>query len=161
MLEMQGVGFIMRKAIGVATVTIHLKHYKGDDGLWRIDAQNNGSGAKGNSEARVLDWKQRPHTDNIFGSVLGQTHFVTADKIKNDAFLKEGWLEGPEEAKGPNGESHIESHVINEERGWEVWQVWGFQLVNGERRHVRKVVCEKAGKRVQVKLVYDFNPYAA
>lgn len=36
-------------------------------------------------------------------------------------------------------------------------QVWGFELVNGERRHARRVAVAKDGKVELARLVYTFQ----
>jgi hypothetical protein len=40
-------------------------------------------------------------------------------------------------------------------------QVWGFQMVNGERRYVRNVVVKNATQKIETKLVYDYVPATA
>jgi len=154
-LNLQGVGWLARKAIGFATLTIHMKQYVGDDGVTRIDIIQTGSGGiKGTNEPRTLDWQQRAHSDNIFGNVMGQSRFVSINDI-SEPFLKEGWLEGPEEATA-TGETHVESLATNAEKGWTADQIWGFMMVDGKRRHCRKVLCKKGDKKVTVRLVYDY-----
>jgi hypothetical protein len=50
------------------------------------------------------------------------------------------------------------SVAINEANGWTATQVWGFQTVNGERRHCRNLLVVKEGKRVDLRFVYDYSP---
>lgn len=79
-----------------------------------------------------------------------------------DPFLKEGWLDDENEKKGPNGECVLETFVVNKEKGWSARQVWGFAMVDGVRRHVRRtVVVGKGDKTDRTKLVYDFVPKKA
>ena len=37
-------------------------------------------------------------------------------------------------------------------------KVWGFETINGERYHTRRVVCANNGEYVLAKLVYTFVP---
>lgn len=36
-------------------------------------------------------------------------------------------------------------------------QVWGFEMINGQRHHSRRVVVAKDGKYLLARLVYDYN----
>jgi hypothetical protein len=123
----------------------------------RIDIQTIATGGlKGTTEIRCLDWIGRPHTDWLFGTVTGQSKWIKAEEI-TDAYLKTGWEEGPTEATGPNGESHIMSYVESNDNGWTATQIWGFATFDGLRRHTRLIIVEKNGERVTVRLVYDYS----
>ncbi|KAI0008808.1 hypothetical protein F4779DRAFT_417164 [Xylariaceae sp. FL0662B] len=184
-LALQGVGWLTRKAIGAATVTLHVKQYEGLPGapststapVTHVDIEQTVTGGlKGNAEARCLDYEFREHSDWLFGHVRGQSRWagpadlaaLVADKRAggrlppagtNDAdAVTSDWLEGESEAGGPAGESHIWNYVESLDAGWTVVQVWGFQTIGGERRHVRSVVAAKDGKFVSIKLIYDWVP---
>jgi hypothetical protein len=79
---------------------------------------------------------------------------LTDDGI-DDSFLKDGWLEGAEE--GEDGKRHIESWVLNEERGWEAQQIWGFAILDEKRYYVRRVVVKKGEEVLKIRLVYDWQ----
>jgi hypothetical protein len=92
----------------------------------------------------------------LFGKVKGQTKWIHA-KDTEDAFLAKGWEEGEAEASGPDGETHLLSHVISLDRDWTASQIWGFQVIDDQRRYARNVVVStKAGKKAEIRLVYDF-----
>lgn len=78
-------------------------------------------------------------------------------EVDDDAFLREEWLEGEEENSGPNGERHIQSYAVNEERGWTADQVWGFAIIDGKRYHTRRVVIRKGSEVLKVRLVYNWQ----
>jgi hypothetical protein len=42
------------------------------------------------------------------------------------------------------------------DNGWTATQIWGFKVVEGERKYVRNVVIAKEGERVELQLVYDW-----
>ncbi|KUI66264.1 hypothetical protein VM1G_01978 [Cytospora mali] len=156
-LALQGVGWLTRKAIGLATVTLHTKEYVDEQGVTHIDVQQTATGGvKGNTENRTLDDTFREHTDWLFGHVKGRTGWV-ASKAEigdgTDAFLTDGWEEGQTE--------WIVSNVESLDRGWTVRQVWGFRDVNGERRYARNTVVAKGDERVELRLVYDYVPEQA
>jgi hypothetical protein len=164
---LQGVGWLTRKALGLATVTQSLHSFVGppDDDpsaapVTHINIDQTATGGlKGTSEKRNLDWKERPHSDYLFGDLIAKSRWNTLAKIgeenkgkeviEGDAkYLLEGWL--PETTDG----EVVESFVNNEKAGWTGWQVWGFADVNGDRWLVRRFVIRKGDKVERVRLVY-------
>ncbi|KAI3323456.1 hypothetical protein HD806DRAFT_87908 [Xylariaceae sp. AK1471] len=166
-LSLQGVGWLIRKAIGAATVTVAVKQYVDDSGTTHIDAEQTASGLKGTSELRTLDWQPREHSDWLFGRVEGRSKFITAEELTAflqealsqkwavDDFLAQDWIEDENEKKGPKGEPYVLNHV-KADRGWFATQVWGFQMIGDERRYVRNVVVAKEDKFENFKMIYDF-----
>jgi hypothetical protein len=163
-LALQGVGWLTRKAIGVATVNLEIKQYDGppsppstsETPATHVDIEQTlSAGLTGSTEKRCLDTTFREHTDWLFGHVRGQSKWVKPDEIE-DEFLKTGWEEGDSEAVGPDGASHILSYVESLDREWIATQIWGFQVVEGERRYARNVVVTKGEERVAIRMVYDF-----
>ncbi|KAH6604699.1 hypothetical protein Trco_006406 [Trichoderma cornu-damae] len=158
-LALQGIGFVTRKAIGLATITLEVKQYQGppkppnaatDIIVTHIDIVQSASRLSSTQENRCFDDYPRDHTDWLFGSVTGRSRWVSLDEVA-DGFLRQGWeLEG-------EGKSFITNVAENKERGWVAEQVWGFQLVDGERRYCRHVVVTKGEERAQIRLVYDFD----
>ncbi|RYP07099.1 hypothetical protein DL764_002731 [Monosporascus ibericus] len=183
-LALQGLGWMLRTAIGLATITLDVKQYTGPpkspstsaEPATHVDIEQTVTGGvKGNTERRCLDWEMRSHSDYMFGSVRGQSRWVPGgDELARVvaevepvgvAYLKGGadqgeWLEDEAEGRGPGGETHILSFArnVDEGRGWIATQVWGFQNVGGERRYVRLVVVAKGEERVNMKMVYDYIP---
>ncbi|KAG9237208.1 hypothetical protein BJ875DRAFT_481531 [Amylocarpus encephaloides] len=157
-LTLQGIGWFKRKAISLATVTLHVNQYNGDGALTHIDIKQTATGGiQGTSEIRTLDWKAREHVDHIFGKLAGQSRWVTLD-IVDDEFQKEEWLEGDEEVGGPNGEKHVQSFVRNDEAGWTASQIWGFAILpDGKRYYTRRVVVQKGDEILKVRLVYNWQ----
>ncbi|KAF2705158.1 hypothetical protein K504DRAFT_440126 [Pleomassaria siparia CBS 279.74] len=173
-LALQGMGWLMRKAIGLATVTQHLKSWTGppDDDptgppITHIQIEQTATGGiKGTTESRNLDWKPRPHSDHVFGEMMGKSRWSSTSRVleenvgtgkkgyeEDDArFLCEGWLE--ESAQG----EVVESWVNNEKAGWTGWQVWGFAEVDGQegRWLVRRFVVRKGERVERIRLVYEW-----
>ncbi|KLU85318.1 hypothetical protein MAPG_04346 [Magnaporthiopsis poae ATCC 64411] len=68
-------------------------------------------------------------------------------------YLKRGWIG----ADQPGGDDeHVESLAESVDNGWVALQIWGFQLVGGERRYVRNIVVTKGSEKVEMRLVYDW-----
>lgn len=148
-LALQGVGWLTRKAIGLATVTLHIKEYVDESGVTHVDIQQTATGGvKGTAENRTLDDTFREHSDWLFGSVKGRTGWVASKAEIADEFLQKGWEDGQAE--------FVVGYVESLDNGWTARQVWGFQVVNGERRHARNIVVAKGSERVEMRLVYDF-----
>lgn len=142
-------GWLTRKAIGLATVTLHIKEYVDEAGVTHVDIQQTATGGvKGTAENRTLDDTFREHSDWLFGNVKGRTGWVPSKEAIADEFLQKGWEPGQAE--------FVVGYVESLDRGWTARQVWGFQEVNGERRHARNIVVAKGDERVEMRLVYDF-----
>ncbi|KAI0383755.1 hypothetical protein F5Y04DRAFT_249626 [Hypomontagnella monticulosa] len=181
-LALQGVSWLVRKAIGAATVTLQVKQYQGvptapstsEEPVTRIDIQQIATaGVKGTTENRCLDYVFREHSDWLFGHVQGRSRWIGAEELAafvaeggealkekwvEDDFVAKDWLEGDAEKGGPKGETHVMNHVQSLDAGWTALQVWGFQSVGGERRYVRNIVVAKGDKFVNFKMVYDWVP---
>lgn len=141
----------MRKAIALATVTIVVTQYEDTEDPPRshIDiSQTATGGIKGTTELRTLDWVYRDHQDGIFGKLKGKSRWVKLGDVDDDAFLKEGWddMEG----------EHVQAYVESDGNGWTADQVWGFEVIDGVRRHARHVVVRKGDDWKQARLVYDW-----
>ncbi|KAL8898834.1 MAG: hypothetical protein Q9207_006502 [Kuettlingeria erythrocarpa] len=106
---MQGVGWFLRRAIALATVTLTVKEYIAD-GLTHIDIEQVATGGITSTENRTLDWALRDHTDKIFGAVRGKSRWVKLADVDDDKFLKEGFddMEG----------EHVQSWVESKDGGW-------------------------------------------
>ncbi|GKZ38842.1 hypothetical protein AbraIFM66950_011365 [Aspergillus brasiliensis] len=82
-LELQGMGWLMRKALNVATVTLSIKEYPdaAEPTIWHIDIdQTVTGGIKGTTERRISDNKHREHEDHIFGHLKGRSRFFRGSK---------------------------------------------------------------------------------
>lgn len=174
-------------------MTLHVKEYadSADPKVYHIDVdQTITGGIPASSEARVLDWQAREHTDNIFGTVKGRSRFIRATKGEDgtarpavefyskaggeadarlqkflrgetlvDGSASEGFVIEDEGAEFGEGEGlFLQSFVDNEASQWTAEQIWGFEVINGERRHTRRVAVAKNGKVEIARLVYSFQP---
>ncbi|KAJ5477858.1 hypothetical protein N7530_003367 [Penicillium desertorum] len=185
-LTLQGMGWVMRKALSYATVTIYVKQYADSENpsLIRIDAQQVITGGiQGTKEERRLDWEVREHVDHIFGKLQGRSRHIAGAKSEDGAvrpvieiqtnvgspeedakvqkFLTGETLIDGSKSEGflaEEGEAvFLQSFVKNTESGWTAEQVWGFETVDGERRHTRRIVVTKDGKVASARLVYAFK----
>jgi len=159
-LQLQGVGYLTRKAIAWATITLHVKQYS-EAGVVHIDIDQTATGGiKGTTELRVLNWSEKSHKDHLFGEVKGRSRWTDVGAEGWDAldsYLKEGWLTGDSEKSGPNGEVHVQSWVENTKDGWIANQIWGFIEIEGTRYYARRVVVTKGDKALKVRMVYKWE----
>jgi len=180
--KLQGLSWITRTAISLATITLHATEYKDGD-LVRIDiAQTVTGGLQGTTEHRKLDWSVNDHTDHIFGSVKGQSRFlkgaadpdgkvrpnvdiqtkIGGDGVEDTAiatFLRGETLANGEPTEGFLEEENsvfVQSWVRSVDNGWTGEQIWGFENVDGVRHYTRRVVVAKDGMTEKVRLVYNF-----
>ena len=176
-LSLQGIGFLTRKAIVLATVTLHVKQFAdahkppstAEGECVHIHIQQVATGGiKGTTENRCIDNEDREHTDWLFGTVASRSLWchAGADAIAAAAaeagtpFLATNWLTDDSEKTGPDGAAHLVSIAVNKDAagGWTACQVWGFQTIGGERRYARNIVLKKGGKTIEMRLVYDYVP---
>ncbi|KAH7408443.1 hypothetical protein DE146DRAFT_374965 [Phaeosphaeria sp. MPI-PUGE-AT-0046c] len=167
-LALQGVGWLTRKAIGMATVTQHLKQSPttGEDGqpTTQIDVEQFATaGVKGSTENRTLDWHFRGHSDWLFGTLQGRSRYNTLKAVLEESkdkgtteedakYLVDGWLKETEEGEV------VESFVNNDGAKWTGWQIWGFAEINGERKLTRRFAIRRKDKDevVRIRLTYDW-----
>ncbi|KAH0096033.1 hypothetical protein KCU66_g16273, partial [Aureobasidium melanogenum] len=91
-LQMQGIGWIVRQAVKLSNVTLHVKQFVDDKGLMHIDNEQITTGNIRNLEERIIDYQWREKDDRIFGKVNGRSRYVKLDEIETD-YLKQGWDE--------------------------------------------------------------------
>lgn len=162
MLELQGVPWLKRKIILLATVTLSVKEYVDDKKIWHIDLEQTATGGiQGTTELRTLDWSENTHEDHIFGTLKSRNRWVADLKSGESGgggplhpFLTEGWLD---EKVGPNREGFVQNWVVNEERGWTAEQIWGFSILKGERYKTRKIVVKKGEEVLTLTLAYEWK----
>ncbi|CEO60043.1 hypothetical protein PMG11_04686 [Penicillium brasilianum] len=192
-LALQGMSWFLRKALPYATVTLHVNEYadSANPSVYHIDVdQVITGGITGSKEARTLDWQEREHVDNIFGSLRGKSRFLRGSKAddgkvrpavdfqtkvgdaekdaKVQRFLRgevlldgsaaEGYVVDDEGAEFGEGEGlWLQSFVVNEQNGWTAEQIWGFEVIDGQRRHSRRVAVTKGTQVELARLVYSFE----
>ncbi|GJJ13911.1 hypothetical protein Clacol_008168 [Clathrus columnatus] len=158
-LERQGVGWFLRTAIRLATITLHVNHYY-KDGVEHIDIkQTLTGGIEGTEENRTIDWTERKHTDKLFGPVVSKSRRIKAEDLPNE-YLSVGWLSEAVES------GLIHSYVVSDKpegsKGyWTAEQAWGFEIINEQKRHVRHVYFTSEEEIIKAKLIYDYaGPYS-
>ncbi|KAF8525171.1 hypothetical protein BU17DRAFT_62876 [Hysterangium stoloniferum] len=153
-LELQGVSWFVRKAIGFATITLHVKQYKDEGGVEHIDIKQTLTGGIGGTEEnRTLDWTERSYSDRIFGDVVSKSRRISLDEV-TDEFLKTGWI--PEAVEPGVIHSYVVSDTSKSGLSWTAEQIWGFELIGEEKRYVRHVHFTSGDTIIKAKLIYDY-----
>ena len=78
-------GWMTRKALNMATITLNVKHAIPDPAkptVHQIDiAQSLTGGIPGTSETRITDWEKRLHEDHVFGKLDGQSRYLRGSSV--------------------------------------------------------------------------------
>lgn len=128
--------------------------YVDDSNVTHIDIEQITTGNIRNFEDRIIDYQFREKEDKIFGRVKGRTRYVKLDEVE-DAFLKQGWDEHfLKEANREILQIFVDS--LGKNPNWAVEQVWGFEMVEGYKRHTRRIVAKKGNEEHRIRLVYDW-----
>lgn len=79
----QGISWLVRKAIGLATITMTIKQFFGktpETSAPTVEieiGQSSGTRLGGTSDTRYMDWAERPGEDHIFGKTNAKSRFVS------------------------------------------------------------------------------------
>ncbi|KAB8079165.1 hypothetical protein BDV29DRAFT_99912 [Aspergillus leporis] len=88
-LALQGMGWMKRKALNVATITLQVHQYADEKDSKvvhiHIDQVVTG-GIKGTTEHRITDWEPREHEDHVFGKVRGRSRLLRGSKSADGKF---------------------------------------------------------------------------
>ncbi|KAM5364240.1 hypothetical protein ACJZ2D_011618 [Fusarium nematophilum] len=142
-LQAQGIGYLTRKGVGLATIHLSINQHdavpteprSSTTEVSYIETTQTASGLSSTKEIRYLDNVFRDHSDWLFGKVMAQARWVNVEDIE-EASLKEGWLV---EGRGKN-------------------LVLSYSMVEGERRYcMRVMVISKDKKKAQARFVYDYQ----
>lgn len=123
------------------------------DPIVHIDIETSLSGLKGTREERAMDGSYQQHEDWLFGKVKARSEFIDTTalqgSVKNEVgvYSTEGWIDESE---------YIASYVERLDGAWTASQIWGFAMIDGQRRHVRKIKVAAGDKNAAITFVYDF-----
>lgn len=119
-MQHQGIGYLIRKVIGLATVTSIIKHIKDDAGVEHLEVEQVMTGGLKVKETRTLDWTEVYTDDNVFGPIINKARRLKVEE-HDIAFLKEGWLPDTMEHGGIN--AHTTSDTPKNKISWTAEQV--------------------------------------
>ncbi|RDW59259.1 hypothetical protein BP5796_12183 [Coleophoma crateriformis] len=150
-LKLQGVNWLMRKVLSMASVTVTIKEWE-EGGLTHIHVENRpASGLPPTTEDRIFDYKGIELAHPLFGKVRSQTRWAgAADLDEVDEFLAKGFE--------TEASKTLFVHIMTEhlDHGVVTHQAWGFEEVEGERFQTRHIVVKKGDEVLRMMLAYDY-----
>jgi len=150
-LALQGVNVLVRKTATAAS--IHLNISQPDHQHIKMAQSITSGKIPGTTEEYTLDYEWRTNKDGFFGEVAGRSQWVSVEEGRQTGVVDEGegdWIEGDGDGKLIHAEGKKEGE-------WEASHLWGFEIVDGERRHTRRVkISNNKGEELRVRMVYDF-----
>ncbi|KAH8695656.1 hypothetical protein BGW36DRAFT_398820 [Talaromyces proteolyticus] len=186
-LALQGVSWVLRKAINASTAILDVKEHRETDAAAgqttvRIDVvQYTTSGLPGINESRILDWSSSSQENHILGKSDVRARFIQGKRNSEGNILPDLDLQIPVEhemvkkfligevledgtpcegflVENPQEEGiWVQLYACSHKAGWTAEQVWGFEMINQERRYTRRlVVANRDGKFQLARLVYNF-----
>jgi hypothetical protein len=155
-LELQGVNKLIRTAASAASV--HVTITQPDEQHISIKQSVTAGRIPGTTEEYVLDWEWRENDDSFYGKVRGRSRWVDLEQAMATGIVEVGegqsqwlWVKGG----GPSKLVQAEGGSLDGE--WEAWHLWGFEKVDEERKHTRRVwVKNSKGEELRVRMVYDW-----
>jgi hypothetical protein len=150
-LALQGVNFLIRKTATAAS--IHLTISQPDDQHITMAQSVTSGKVPGTTEEYVLDWEWRTNEDSFFGEISGRSRWISVEEGRKTGVVEHGageWVDGDSQGRLIHAEGQKEGE-------WEASHLWGFEMVDGERRHTRRVhVSNTKGEELRVRMVYNF-----
>ncbi|KAI9687252.1 MAG: hypothetical protein M1822_002295 [Bathelium mastoideum] len=159
LLKQQDVGFILRNIVNLSSVHLDVKTSTIEGDVLKIEIDQR-AGPKSTNEKRHTDYQWRDHYDILFGNVKGRTRLIKWDEVEDEE-LRKAWGSAEGEKHGwhkfPEDQELLQSYVESTDSDWIANQIWGFDEIDGERRHVRVTVIRKGTAHTSGKLVYDYD----
>lgn len=153
-LKLQDIGWVVRKAISMSAVTLVIT-LSDENGTTKIDIVQKTT-ASTNTEERWLDWQDREKDDSIFGKVSGKARWINISEVTDPHLKKDLHKESLDAANGEVIETWTTSVGLKGEQ-WTADQIWGFAIINGQRRYVRNIVVKRGDKTQNIRTVYDYQ----
>ena len=144
-LALEGVNTLIRKAASKCSVHLTVTQPTPDE----IHVQQRATGASipGTTEDYKLDRQWRESKEPLFGLMKGRARWVKKEEAP------EGDWEDCDEGMLIQVEGQKPSGV------WGGTHYWGFELVEGQRKHTRRIYLfnDEKDEKMSVRMVYDFD----
>ncbi|THG98369.1 hypothetical protein EW026_g3796 [Hermanssonia centrifuga] len=126
-LRLQGVGLLVRKALGMATLYVTINHLNEDE----TSVEN-----------------------KLFGPTISKTRRAKPEDLE-EIYLKEGWSEATKEHGIIHILN--KSDTEKSKNTWIIEGAWGIEEVGGEPRYVRHVYFTgPKGEEIRARMVFDY-----
>ena len=128
-LDLQGVGWVTRKIIKAATITLFVKQYKDDEGEEHIDIKQTVTGGiSGPPEYRTLNWTYHNIDHSLFGAIIAKSRRIPVAEV-TDEYLNSGWL--PDVSRDGAIQSYAEADKEKNSLHWTSDMVSEFSHTSG------------------------------
>ncbi|KAH7394281.1 hypothetical protein BKA66DRAFT_567238 [Pyrenochaeta sp. MPI-SDFR-AT-0127] len=150
-MSLQGVAWLVRKAICRASTTISIRQ-EGVGPATTIALDNTSNlGVQGTTEVRQLDWEFATHNDFVWGNVRGRSKFVSITDTPA------GFPAANARDDAQNEDSELLYNEIEALNGsWKSQMLWGFEIIDGSRYFVRHVKASRGSEHATARLVYNY-----
>lgn len=159
----QGIPWLIRKVISIATLSMKASHDVDESGtkilVFTQIASVAIAGLSEEKEVRVLDGREKFHSSALFGTSSARSRLVDLSTATGHdgqplaSLLTKDFLHQGE----PGGEDYLYDLIVHQTNGWVMEQIWGFGLVDGERRLLRTLVIRKGDQVAYTRGVYDWK----
>ncbi|KAF9892012.1 hypothetical protein FE257_002976 [Aspergillus nanangensis] len=175
-------------SLAYVTVEIKQYPDETDNKIMHIDIKQFVTGGiEGTTENRTTDKVKREHQDHIFGRVEGTSElfrgskgadgkvrpnfefstpgdnekakkFLNGEILKDDSECDGFVVEDLGEELGQGEGLWLQSYVVSLDSAWTAEQIWGFEVINGERYYTRRIAVQNNGAYEFGRFVYSFVP---
>ncbi|KAJ5636009.1 uncharacterized protein N7484_009322 [Penicillium longicatenatum] len=159
----QGIPWIIRKIISIASLSMKVEKEVDEAGtkilVFTQIASVAIAGLSEEREVRVLDGREKFHSSALFGTSSARSRMVDLSTAKGhdgeplDPELTKDFLDEGE----PGGENNLYDLIVHQTAGWAMEQVWGFGMVNGERRLMRTLKIKKGDRVAYTRAIFDWK----
>jgi len=177
-MSLQGVGWLIRKAMGNASLTLTVTHNTAASPPTLEIAQSATGMPSPPPDTRVLNWTAIARKTPLFGEETRQTRMVSSangapaidlqikssDAKKTEDLRKFLLAQHDISGKTGNGQgwlvsgdvAAIQGYIVNAS-GVTLEEIWGFETVKNEKRLTRRMAAVKDGKVAKARLVYTYG----
>ncbi|PNS14962.1 hypothetical protein CAC42_2191 [Sphaceloma murrayae] len=146
MLELQGIGWIMRQAVKHSGVTLNVHTKVDEKGVTHVDIETIASGGYKHWEYRPADGEPREFEEGAYGTIKLRSRFVDVSEVQNE-FLSKGF-------SGEVFNTYSESVGLKGDQ-WKANQVWGID--NDTKKYTRHIHFQRGPEVLKITKVYDFK----
>lgn len=104
----------------------------------------------GFTDRYILDWQPIEKEDAYFGNIRERARLTEVRSLQ-DAYQRQGWEEGTTQL--------LELVTEHLDVGVTTSQVCGFAIVDGVKRHVRRLVVTKVEQVLRLSAIFDYVEY--
>ncbi|KAK4939165.1 hypothetical protein LTR66_015030 [Elasticomyces elasticus] len=159
----QGIPWIIRKVVSIATLSLKVAHEVDESGAKTLVFTQAASvaiaGLSEEKEVRFLDGRETLHSSTLFGTSSARSRLVNMSTATGndgkplDPLLTRNFLQEGESG----GDNNLFDLVVHQTKGWVMEQIWGFGIVNDERRLIKKMVIRKGDDVAHATAFYDWK----